>query len=198
MDGKTTAMLKRFNISLQNPASVARVVIGVLVGFNLIAAYFVMRPPGGSPEELRAEVQNVNAQLRQRRAVLDRTRALVGKIESGREQGDQFLSQYFLASGKAYSTVLSELLDMAKEAQMTPKEAAYNMEPIEGSDTLSTMTITQNLVGTYPQLIHFVNSIDKSPRLLIIESLQATPQSAGPLNVQLKLMTFVREEAPSQ
>jgi Tfp pilus assembly protein PilO len=94
--------------------------------------------------------------------------------------------------------VLSELLDLAKDAQMKPKEATYNMEPIEGSDTLETMTITQSLEGTYPELIHFINAVDKSPRLLIVESLQATPQTAGPLNVQLKLQTFVREEAPSE
>lgn len=191
-------MLKSFKLSWRSPADVARLVIGALVALNIVAAYFVMRPPGGSPDELRAEVRDVTSQLRQKKAVLDRTRAFVSKIQAGREQGDHFLAQYFLPSGKAYSIVLSDLIDLAKEAQMTPKESTYSMEPIEGSDTLSTMTISQNLEGTYPQLIHFINALDKSSRLLVVESLQATPQSAGPLNVVLKLQTYVREDSTTR
>jgi len=186
-------MRSNFKLSLQSPADVARLVIGVLVALNLVAAYFVFRPPGGSPEELRSEVRDLTSQLRQKKAVLERTRVFVSKIQSGRQQGDQFLEHYFLPSGTAYSIVLSELIDLAKDAQMKPKESTWAPELIEGSDTLSTMTISLNLEGTYPQLIHFINALDKSPRLLIVESLQATPQSAGPLNVVLKLQTYVRE-----
>lgn len=189
-------MFKNFNFkfSLQTPADIARAVIGALVALNLVAAYFVMRPPGGSPDELRTEVRELTAQLHKKKATLDRTRAYVSKIQAGRQEGDQFLAQYFLPSGKAYSMILAELIELAKEAQMKPKESTYAMEPIEGSDTLSTLTISQNLEGTYSQLIHFINALDKSPRLLIVESLQATPQSAGPLNVVLKLQTYVRED----
>jgi Tfp pilus assembly protein PilO len=186
------------NFSFQGPASVARLVIGVLVALNLAAAYFVLRPPGGSPEQLRTEVTDLTNRLRQRRAVLERTRVLVSKIQSGRQQGDQFLSQYFLPSGKAYSMVYSELLELAKEAQMKYKESSFEMEAIEGSDVLSTMTISENLEGTYPQLIHFINALDKSSRLLVVESLQATPESTGVLNVQLKLQTYVRDTGGPQ
>ena len=191
-------MRRSFNFSFQDPASVGRLVIGLLVALNLVAVYFVLRPPGGSPEQLRAEVTDLTNRLRQRRAVLERTRVLVSKIQSGRQQGDQFLSQYFLPSGKAYSIVYSELLGLAKEAQMKPKESTYEMEAIEGSDVLSTMTISQNLEGTYQQLIHFINALDKSSRLLVVESLQATPQSTGVLNVQLKLQTYVRDTGGPQ
>jgi type IV pilus assembly protein PilO len=189
-------MPKSFNLS--SPASVAKVVIGFLLVLNLVAAYFVLRPPGGSPEQLRTDVTDLTNRLRQRRAVLDRTRVLVSKIQTGRQQGDQFLSQYFLPSGKAYSIVYSELLDLAKEAQMKPKESTYEMEAIEGSDVLSTMTIAQNLEGTYQQLIRFINELDKSPRMLVVESLQATPQSSGMLNVQIKLQTYVRDMGGAQ
>jgi hypothetical protein len=35
--------------------------------------------------------------------------------------------------------------------------------------------------------------LDKSPRFLIIESMQAQPQSNGGLNVNIRLDTFIRE-----
>jgi Tfp pilus assembly protein PilO len=60
------------------------------------------------------------------------------------------------------------------------------------------MTVTQALEGKYSDLIRFVNALDKSDRLLIVESLTASPQASGALNVLLRLQTYVREDAVSQ
>ena len=58
---------------------------------------------------------------------------------------------------------------------------------MEGSDTLDMLQISANFEGTYPDLVHFVNLLDKSDGLLIIESLNATPQqNAGKLNVTVE------------
>ncbi len=66
---------------------------------------------------------------------------------------------------------------------------------MEGSDTLEFMKITATYSGSYSDLIHFVNRIDKSSQLLIIEGLQATPQQqAALLNINVKLDAFVRED----
>jgi len=44
-----------------------------------------------------------------------------------------------------------------------------------------------------------VNLIDKSDRLLVVQSLNATPQQGGAkLNIMLKLDTFVREDGSAQ
>ncbi|MGD0014150.1 MAG: hypothetical protein ABSD56_06965 [Bryobacteraceae bacterium] len=49
---------------------------------------------------------------------------------------------------------------------------------------------------TYADLMHFLNLLDGSPRLLIIESLGAAPDQAGlTLSVTMKLNAFVRESA---
>jgi Tfp pilus assembly protein PilO len=191
-------MRKRFDISLQDPASIARLVVAVLVVLNVVAVYFVLRPPGGSPDELSAAAGSASLQLQQKKMALDRTRVLMTKIKDGREKGDSFLTQYFLPAGKAYSTVYYDLVDLATKAKMTPRESSYTMEQVEGSDTLSMMTITQALEGKYVDLIHFVNALDKSDRLLIVDSLTATPQTNGNLSVLLRLQTFVREDAVRQ
>ena len=63
---------------------------------------------------------------------------------------------------------------------------------------MSQLTITAGFEGTYQSLTKFVNLLDKSPKFLIIESMQASPQQAGAvLNVSLKLDTFVRESIGS-
>jgi type IV pilus assembly protein PilO len=58
------------------------------------------------------------------------------------------------------------------------------------------MTVAAGYEGSYQNLTRFLNLLDKSPRFLIVESLQATPPQAGAvLNVMLKFNAFVREDA---
>jgi hypothetical protein len=193
-------MLKSFNVwPPNNPRAVIRLILGVLLAANLVAGYFVIRPIGGSPQELREQAAAMRNQIRQQQAALDRTSSLSSKIESGRNEGDQFMSKYFLPRRTAYSTIMADLNDLAGQTKVTPKEGAYAIEPIEGSDTLEMMQLSVNYEATYPDLIRFVNLVDKADRLLVVESLNATPQQIGAkLNIMLKLDTFVREDGSAQ
>jgi Tfp pilus assembly protein PilO len=193
-------MRKSFRIWPPNePGAIIRLAVAVLLLANLVAGYFVLRPIGGSPEDLRNQVAELRTQLRQRQNNIARTRQFVSKIQAGRSEGDEFMDDYFLPRRVAYSTVLAELNQAATDSHLKPKEAAFASEPIEGSDTLTMMQISANYEGSYADLIHFINLIDKSDNLLIIEGLNATPQQgSGTLNVTLKLDTFVREDGSPQ
>lgn len=180
--------------STKDPRFVARAVLGVLLAANLLAAYAVFRPLGGSAEELDQELIGLEQQLKQRQAGLQRLRALVAKIEQGRSSGDEFLNTYFTDRRTASSTIVAELTTAAKESGIRPKEHSFAFDPIEGSDTLTMMTINANYEGTYGDLLQFVNRLDKSGRFLILDTLTAAPQQAGGnLNVNIRLNTFVRE-----
>ena len=193
-------MLKSFNAwPPNNPRAVIRLGLGVLAVANLVALYFVIRPIGGSAQELATQALDMHSAIRQQQGVLDRTRVLASKIESGRGQGDKFMVSYFLPRRSANSTILAELNDLAGQAKITSRDSAIDLEAVDGSETLDMMQITANFEGLYPDLIHFINLLDKSDRLLIIESLNATPQqTGGRLNVMLKLDTFVQEDGSAQ
>ena len=195
-------MPRSFNLKVgrpSNPRSVIRLILGVLAAANLVAGYFVLRPPGGSSQELAQQAVEMRAQIRQQQGTLDRTRLMVGKIEIGRGEGDKFMSKYFLPRRSAYSIVMAELNDLASQAKVTAKESANAIEPVDGSDTLEMMQITANYEATYADLVRFVNMIDKADRLLVMESLNATPQQGGgKLNVLMKLDTFVVEDGPQK
>ena len=176
-----------------------RVALGVLLLATIGAAWIVMYPPGGSADELQNQLAALESQAAARRALLASTRQHVAAVEQGRTEGDKFLNEYFLARRTAYSTLLSELIDAADRAKIKPKEHAYATEPIEGSDSLSMMSISANYEGTYANLMRFVHEIDRSPRLLIIEALNAAPeQSGGTLNISMKIDTFVRDDGSAQ
>ncbi len=182
-----------------NPRALIRLGLGALAVANLVALYFVIRPIGGSAEELAQQALDMRAAIRQQQGVLDRTRLLAGKIQSGRGEGDQFMRSYFLPRRTAYSAIMAELNNLAGQAKITARDSALVLDAVDGSDTLDMMQISANFEGAYPDLIHFINLLDKSDRLLIIESLNATPQqSGGRLNVMVKLDTFVEEDGSAQ
>jgi len=188
------------NFSARMPAATLwRIVLGALLALNLIAAALVMYPPGGSADELESQRVSLQAQAATRRAQLAQTTQHAAAVDKGRTEGEKFLGDYFLARRTAYSTLLTELVAAADAAHIKPKEHAYATEPIEGSDALSMMTITANYEGTYANLMQFVHQIDRSPRMLIIEGLNAAPQQGnGNLAVGMKIDAFVREDGTDQ
>jgi Tfp pilus assembly protein PilO len=183
----------------KDPRLTARIVLGLLVAANLVAAAALLRPWGGSPEDLQRQLAKLRQESQQREAAVKRLDTLVATVERTRADADRFLQKYFLERQVAYSTVLAELSALAEKSGVKAKDHSLTEEPIEGSDTLSMMTITGNYEGTYADLVEFVNAIDRSPRFLTIERLQAAPlQSQGTLNINLRINVFVRGEAQPQ
>jgi type IV pilus assembly protein PilO len=178
----------------KDPRLAMRVVVGVLVAANLAAAVAVFRPIGGSAEALRQRLTRLQAEVRRKEETLSRLRNLEATVEKARSETDRFLQDYFLDRRTAYSTLVEELTSLAEKAGVRPKGDSYVTEPVEGSQTLEMLVITAHYEGTYADLVHFVNLIDRSPRFLTIDSLQAAPQQAtGTLNISLKLNAFVRK-----
>jgi len=177
----------------------ARVVLGVLVAANLVAAAALFRPWGGSPEQLQQQLSALRGQVQQTRVTAQRLNTLVRTVEKTRAEADQFLETNFLDRRAAYSAVLGELTSLAEKSGMKARDHSFAAESIEGSDTLGLMTITGNYEGTYADLIQLVNAIDRSPRFLTIERLQAAPlQAQGSLIVSMRLNAFIRGEAGPQ
>lgn len=173
-----------------------RIVLGSLLALNLIAAGLLLFPPGGSADDLERELASLQSQIMQKRALLERARLNVAAIEKAREEGNQFLDSYFLNRRIADSTLLSALTEAATKAQIKERDRAQTTEYIEGSDSLSMMTISANYEGTYKNLLNFIGELDHSKQLLIIESMSAAPQQGSNiLTVSMKIDAFIRDDS---
>lgn len=182
--------------SIRDPRVMMRVLIGILLGANLAMAVIAFKPFGGSADDLRREQSSLEMQLAKLQARVAASRKLVDKVQTARVQGDQFLAKYFMDVRTTSSQIDEELLKDAKESGIRQLPTSYDPEPIEGSDTLEMLSITEQLEGTYENLTKFINLLDKSPRFLIIDGLQTSaPQQNGKLlGVQIKIRTFARVE----
>jgi Tfp pilus assembly protein PilO len=196
-------MLKNFKLPTGNPAAwkntqgLLRISVVLLLAANLITAAFAFHWFGNPALDTEEQVRSTQRQLAQAQARLMQSRTMAGKVEQARAAGDQFLSTYMTDRRDTYSTVLAEMNRIAGEAHLKSKEKALPpLQPIEGSDNLSVMTLTANYEGTYADLLRFLNLLDKSRRFIIIESLQASPvQGGNTLNISIQVNTFVRGDA---
>ena len=202
-------MPKTFNLgdvrlagaALRDPRVATRVVIGVLLAANLAAAIMAFKPFGGSADDLRREQADLRRQIAQLEQRGKSSRALVDNIDTARREGGEFLAQYVMDARTATSTLSEELDKVAKEAGLRPLPSQQSKEPIEGSATLSQVSIAAGYEGSYASLRKFVALLDKSPRFLIIENLwvvapqqQQAQQTGQTVNVTVKLDAFVRAE----
>ena len=178
----------------REPRTLVRIVLGTLLVLNLAAAIVAFKPFGGSPEDLERQKQDLQRQVALRQAGLTRAKALAAKMALARKQGDGFLGEHILNRRTASVSIISELNAMAKQAGIKPKGESFSFEAIDGSDTLSMMTVAAGYEGPYPSLTRFINALDRSPRFLIVESLQASPQQGGAtLNTLIKFNAFVSD-----
>jgi type IV pilus assembly protein PilO len=178
----------------KDPRVLVRLVLAVLLAADLVAAAVVFKPWASSLEDLQRQAAALRQQLREKQATLDRLRVVVGKVESARSDGDRFMQKYLLGTRSMASTLLGDLEKMAGRAGIHQKDTTFSFEPVEGSETLTKVVITAVYEGTYADLIHFLNLLDRSDRFLIVESLGAAPEQGGMvLGVTVKISAFVQE-----
>jgi Tfp pilus assembly protein PilO len=182
--------------SLKEPRMLVRAGLGVLLAANLVAAALAFHLIGVSPEALNQQLVDARAQLQAGQIRLKRSRLLTANIDKGKAESESFLATYFTNRRYTYSTIVSAINQAAKTAGMTMKEATFaSLDPIEGTDDLEMLTVSVNFEGGYGQLVKLVNLLDRSPRFLVIESLQiAAPPKGEIYSVTFKLNSFVRDE----
>lgn len=185
----------------ENPKRAARIVLGSLLGLNLIATLLLLEPFGGSPEGLEATRSRLESQLRQQRQTVEKMGELAAKMQTGESEGVAFIETYFLEQRRAASEILQTLDAIEQQVGIRARGKTFGAEPIEGTTDYVLLTIAANYEGTYGDLIEFGTAIDRSERLLILDSLQASPQQDGvSLHIQAQLYGFVRQnnQTPSE
>ncbi len=180
--------------SWKDPRVLVRIGLGLLLAANLVAAGYAFNVFAPSPEVLSQRLLAAQSQLQTAKTRLTRSRSIATNIGKGKAESDTFLATYFTTRRSTFSTILTEIRETATESGMKTEEGTMALDPIKGTDDLSMLTLSINFEGSFAQLVKFVNLIDRSPRFIIIESMQAAPQPKGDVvNTNLKMHVFVKD-----
>ena len=156
-----------------------KLALGILGVLNLVAIYLFFFPPGGSKRDLVEQESILHNQIVQQRVGEVHLKKVAEKIDAGGVQTEQFANRYFLPRRQAFEKLATELLRMSSASGLRERERTYTADPIEGTEDLTLVTVNANYQGTYADMMQFVNQVDHSPQLLILDTLSATPQQQG-------------------
>jgi len=181
---------------VSGPAFWFKIAAGVLVLLNAAALFFYIAPPGGSRHELVEQEDSIRRNIQTHKVSMERLKTVSAKVQLGGDQTDQFAHKYFLPNRTAFTVLMGELLRMSNAAGLREGQRTYSPEPIEGTDDLTLLTINANYQGNYTDLMNFLNQVDHSDQLLILDTLTATPQQqgAGVLNVVTRFLAVIQDD----
>lgn len=168
--------------------------VGSLAILNAAALFWYLYPPGGSRQELAAESQQLSAQISAARLQSNKLKTVSQRVQLGGQQSINFEGKYILPRRLAYDAVLTEIQRMAQAANVTEREGVFTEEPIEGTADLTVLNATANFEGNYAGLLRFLYEVDRSPMLLMLDTLQASPQRAGQITAQVRFQAIMRDE----
>jgi hypothetical protein len=125
-----------------------------------------------------------------------RLKRVTANVQLGSTQSSTFEQIYFLPRRASYQRVIGELQRMAAASGLQEGDRVYSEEPIEGTADLTLLNISaNNYQGTFENLVHFLYEADKSPMLLMLDTLMASPQqTGGRINASLRFQAIIQED----
>ncbi len=184
------------NLPRRGPGLWLRATAATLALLNGVALFLYLDPPGGTRRELTQQSLEVRNQIAAARSSTVRLKKVSANVQLGNTQSSAFESIYFLPRRAAYQRVIGELQRMAAASGLQEGDRVYSEEPIEGTPDLTLLNIAaNNYQGTYDNLVRFLYQVDKSPMLLILDTLMASPQqTGGRINASLRFQAIIQEE----
>jgi len=175
-----------------------QVIVIALAVLNVAALFFYLAPPGGSRAELAAQSQQLESAIAAAKMQTQRLKRVSSNVQVGGEQATTFTAHYIFPKRLAYEAIIAEIQRMAQAAHLTERDGAWSEDPIEGTDDLSLVTNQVNFEGSYANMLRFLYEVDRSPMMLMLDTLTATPQRAGEITAQARFQAVIRESGVQQ
>lgn len=168
-----------------------RVVMAILVGFNLLASGALIYMWVRGTSSLPAEFDALHQQVVNQRAVVVPPEMVDKRVQEAREQIAKFYENRFPNSSAA---IFEDLGKLAKENRVQLNQAAYNAAEAD-MPGLRQVLITANLTGDYAQAMKFINALEREKTFFIVNSVSLGGQSAGQVRLSIRIETYMRGQA---
>ena len=166
-------------------------VLGVLLLLNLGFYLLLNLPRLSSLRNLEERRNSAARDLNGTQARRDRMRELLSQYDEESKKLDNFYGDVLGSQMDRMTSIQKEVRSIAAEFRIDPESIDYSSQEIEGSG-MAQFQITIPLVGGYANLRQFINRIESSRHLLIVDSVQLTGAREGGamLSLTIKISTM--------
>src|SRR5580692_1775937 len=117
-------------------------------------------------------------------------RGLDKRVDVSRQQIQDF---YKKRIPQNYSSFTTRIGDLQVKSGVRLSRIQDTQGP-PGSD-LTEISMDAGISGAYPDIMRFVNSIERDPMFFVIRAMQLTGQQGGMVNLRLRVSTWMRADA---
>jgi Tfp pilus assembly protein PilO len=114
-------------------------------------------------------------------------RGLDARVDKTREQIKNFYDTRIPAN---YSQILTQIGDLEVKSGVRLMRVQYVQRP--PGDRLTEIVMDAGVSGEYPQIMHFINSLERDKTFFVIRGMGLTGQQGGLVNLRLQVSTWLR------
>jgi type IV pilus assembly protein PilO len=120
-------------------------------------------------------------------------RGLDKKVGLSRQQVRDFYADRISPN---YSSISTRIGELQVKSGVRLSRMQYT-QGVEGAN-LTEITLDVGISGEYPQIMHFINSLERDKTFFVVRAMALTSQQGGLVNLRLRLSTWLRpEDVPS-
>lgn len=160
------------------------------------AVYFGwLRRPAASPETDPAQLESLNEEVARRAAEVARLERVREQAPRFRPQIEKFGAERLLAEQTGFSRVAAELDEAAGDAGVVLGRVGYQSAVERTQPEFLRVEITTSVEGQYGELLRYLEALEHSPHLYLINELTVEGAERGRLRLQMRLATYFRRKA---
>jgi type IV pilus assembly protein PilO len=114
-------------------------------------------------------------------------RGLDKRVVASREQIQAFYEKRIPPNYSSISMRVGEL-EVKSEARLS--RVQYTQGP--AGEDLTEISLDCGISGTYPDIMHFINSLERDQNFFVIRAMNLTGQQGGLVNLRLRVSTWMR------
>jgi Tfp pilus assembly protein PilO len=118
------------------------------------------------------------------------TASLHGLDERVDDSRSQMAAFYLKRIPPNYSSIAARIGELALKGPVRLTRVQYTQNP-PGSD-LTEISMDAGITGEYPQIMRFVNSVERDQAFFVIRAMSLTGQQGGLVNLRLRVSTWLR------
>jgi type IV pilus assembly protein PilO len=159
----------------------------VLLGFAIVLAVRLGLDWAATNGRSVDILHGKQVELRARQMQTAPLRGLDKRVVLSREQIQGFYEKRVPAS---YSAFAGRIGDLQVKSGVRLSRLQYT-QGVPGAN-LTEISMDASISGTYPDIMRFVNSIERDPMFFVIKGMQLTGQQGGQVNLRLRVSTWMR------
>jgi len=165
--------------------------LGVLLAADLALGAFLWSASREVPESMRSKRDRLAMQAKLLRSDVERGEKIRASLPQAAKDCEAFYHDGLLDSSSGYSRVETDLGAIAAKAGVKTSALSFKQKEVKDRGVME-IAVNTTVEADYPAMVQFINGLERSKNLYLLDSLHLASATAGGLRLDLELHTYFR------